>query len=147
MKVKLYQILNTKESYDKLSEQSFLPISLRFSLSEDAEIIQNQLQRFDKFKIELIKKYGEVKEDGSVVVPPNTVNMNKFLLEINELGQVDVELTTEKIPEELLIVEECTLNGKDFFNLRGIFLEPRVKKTIRDEKKEDVIGDIVEDDK
>lgn len=136
MKIKLSQLVNASESYLKLADQKFLPISIRFSLSEDMEIVQSNLQRFDKFKNELIMKYGQSKDDGSIEVPRNTVNMNKFLLEINELGQkVDIELSTEKISEELFLVDECSLTGKDFFVLRGVFLEPRIKKVVSDEKK------------
>src|SRR4051812_43328526 len=105
MKVKLLNIINTQESYLKLIDQGFLPILTRYSLSKDAETVTSEIQRFNQFKDNLIEKYGEKSKDGNnISISPNSKNIPIFMKELNELGNADVELLTEKIPEELFLV-------------------------------------------
>jgi hypothetical protein len=127
MKVKLYNLINTKDSYLKLSDQGYLPILIRFSLSEDLEKVTDTINRFEKLKNDLIIRYGTTDSNGIISISPTDKGYDDFVKEVNELAGKDIDLETEKISEELFKVDACTLTAKDFVILRNIFTEPKKK--------------------
>lgn len=75
-----------------------LPILLKYELSELTSKLQNERSKVDELRNELISKYGDQKEDGSIEIKPTvevkkgkkteTVKNEKYVEFLGEYGQL-----------------------------------------------------------
>jgi hypothetical protein len=100
MNIKLSQLVNSAHVLNKILNSDKLPITDAYQLSKSIKKIQDELQNFDKFRIELIKKYGDETGDGNYQVKPEYES--NFRQEINELLNTDVEIGVNPITLESL---------------------------------------------
>jgi len=135
MKVTLRDIINFKDQYFRLLDQSFLPILTRRTLSKDGKKIIDEINQTKELSDGLVKKYGETSSDGTIIKinpDPNNLKTQSFQLEYNDLLDVEIELQTEPLDIELFMRDDCTLSAKDFIILEKIIVE--VEKDKPEEK-------------
>jgi hypothetical protein len=93
MKLKLIEIVNGYSIFSTIDEK--LPIKLSWEVDDLLEILKKYVQRFDKERVELLKKFGEEIEDkpGTFKITDET----NYLSEINKLAETEVELEFKQI--------------------------------------------------
>lgn len=88
MNIKLSQLVNSVQVLNKILNSDKLPVTDAYRLSKSIKKIQDELQNFDKYRIELIKKYGDETGDGNYQVKPEYES--NFRQELNELLNIEV---------------------------------------------------------
>lgn len=110
MKLKLSQILNSKESILRIIKVE-LPIRVSYSLSKIFKKLSSELELIEEQRISLVKKYGEEK-DGTISVPENMMStyIQEFLTFLNteevDLPIDDILIDMNSIPEDTPITTE-----------------------------------------
>jgi hypothetical protein len=92
--MKMFTIKNAESTLRKLVNAE-LPIKLAFQISSMVDEIDTHLQKFEEFRIELVKKYGDETENGIEVKN----NIDEFNKEINDL--MNVEITVNITPVDM----------------------------------------------
>lgn len=113
-KVKLHYIYLNTPTINKLLSLD-LPLSLSFKISKIIDVLNDEVEKIEKVKVEKIKSIGVTKEDGSVVIEEEE-KRNKFIEEFNSFLNEEVVLDIEPIdisliPEET--VNKIVLSSKD----------------------------------
>jgi len=98
--MKLTNLVNSLQVINKILNSDKLPIRDAYRLSKSIQKIQEELQNFDKFRIELIKKYGYETGDGNYQIKSEFEN--NFRQEIDELLNTEVEIGVSPITLESL---------------------------------------------
>lgn len=94
MTLKLKQLVDNVGALKDLS-QTKLPIKISFRVSKLISQVQNELEIYEKQRVEIVKKLGEENPDGSWQV--KVENMPEYNKEVETLGDVDVTIDFEKI--------------------------------------------------
>jgi hypothetical protein len=92
--MKMFVIKNAESALRKLVNAE-LPIKLAFQISSMVDEIDTHLQKFEEFRVELVKKYGEKTENGIEVKN----NVDEFNKEINDL--MNAEVTVNITPVDM----------------------------------------------
>ena len=113
MKLFLSEIVNSKESLDKLLMEK-LPIKLSYRIQKIYKIILEEFSHYEETRTELItKKYGAETPVGSgdwKVLPQNN---KAFMHDLEDLLSLEVELDFIKIQ----LPETCEISPMDVFRL------------------------------
>jgi hypothetical protein len=112
--MKMFTIKNAAPALRKLVNAE-LPIKLAFQISSMVDEIDVHLRKFEEFRIELVKKYGEETENGIEVKN----NIDEFNKEINDL--MNVEITVNIIPVDIDIfmnIDNVNLSVADIKTLQ-----------------------------
>lgn len=121
MKIKLKQILEAVEPLKILLNKE-LPIKASYRLGRLKSAIESELNQFDTERQKLIKKYGREKDDGSYFVDESDKdNYDKFLTEINQLLDVDIEINYS--PIDISIIDECRISPSNMSFLSVFFTD------------------------
>ena len=119
MKLKNETVFNAKESILKLKGSS-LPIRILVKVNKTASAIIDQYNFIEGCREELVRKYGEHREDGFYVDKNDTEKINKFYEEFKELLDCEEEIDVRKVSVEDL-PETVELNGYDLDALSFMF--------------------------
>lgn len=101
------KILTNGEIYDLairfsksfMDNELYLPAAVNYSIQKNKTIISEMAKEIEQHRINIIHHYGEILENGNVIVPENKIdNANK---EINDLLSIEqeVKIYTFKIEE------------------------------------------------
>ena len=101
MKIKLFYILNSKDTLNILGAKSFNDGATCYKLARNIKNINIELDNFEKIKTELVKKYGEEKEDGNVQVTPS--NKDEYIKELNTILQREININIFPLNPEKII--------------------------------------------
>jgi len=113
MKIKLSEILNSKDSIGKLLERE-LPIRISFRLTKLIKELDPELQIIEKHRIKLVEKYGKKNEEnGNTEVSGDSVA--DFSKEFNTLLEEELDIDYEPIPISSL--ENISLSPFDVLRL------------------------------
>jgi hypothetical protein len=99
IKVTLGEIKQIEEILSKLVNES-LPVKISYKLSKIIPLLNAELERFEKFRVERISKYGEADEEGNTKVLPENVEV--FVNEMNELMAESIDLDFDPISIDTL---------------------------------------------
>lgn len=95
MKVNLMEILAAKDVLSSLANTD-LPIKVSYALSKLIKILNEEYQDIEKFRTNLVSKYGE--PDGeNIRVRQESDNFPKFMEEYNDFMNTEIEIKTSKI--------------------------------------------------
>lgn len=98
------EIFAAREPLQKLLQEKF-PVKVAYGLAKMANKLNDQLKVIDEVRNGLIKTYGEPDKDNpqQLRVNPEGENMGKFVEELNELFNQEVEVVFEKVklPEKV----------------------------------------------
>lgn len=106
----------------ELLQQKGIPVKTAFKLKGIVKSIQAEVEKYDEFRGELIKKYASRDEAGEVIVEENgharfsTENMTAFFKELNELLSLEVDVKTVELDE---LGEAVSLTVEDLMVLDG----------------------------
>lgn len=98
--MKLYQLIESKESLKKLNTAEGLPFKVAFSLAKDIREIDEALTVYENKRKELINKYGKKDDNGELIIKDDNVELTDrfaFANEFNSLVMEDVDLDIKKI--------------------------------------------------
>jgi hypothetical protein len=90
--MKMFVIKNAESALRKLVNAE-LPIKIAFQISSVVDEIDVHLQKFEEFRINLVKKYGEKTENGIEVKN----NIDEFNKEINDLMNAEITVNIQPI--------------------------------------------------
>lgn len=119
MKLKNETVYNAKSSIEKL-KGSTLPIRIMVKVNKTASAILDQYSFIENCRQDLVRKYGEQKDDGFYVNKEDEEKIGKFYEEFKELLECEEEIDVRKVPIEDL-PETVELNGYDLDALSFMF--------------------------
>lgn len=119
MKLKNETVFNAKESILKL-KGSNLPIRIMVKVNKTARATLDQYSFIENCRQDLVRKYGEQKDDGFYVNKEDEEKIGKFYEEFKELLECEEEIDVRKVPIEDL-PETVELNGYDLDALSFMF--------------------------
>lgn len=101
MNLKNGEIFNAIAPLQKLVDREF-PVKVSYGLAKMANKLNEQFKVIDQVRQGLIKKYG-VQEGQQISVKADGPNFPKFIAELEELMNQEVEVVFEKVklPEEV----------------------------------------------
>ena len=99
-----------------------IPIKAAFKLRKIVTRVDEELSRYHETRKEYLKKYAELDDDGNLV--PNEAggakltdeNSEAFLVELNELLQLEVDVGTVSIDE----LGDISMTTMDLIHLDGV---------------------------
>lgn len=105
MKIKLSQIINSKEALEELIKKE-LPIKISYRIQKVIRVIEPEYSSYDSVRHKLIvEKYGEEnpKDSGSWKVKDE--NTSVFYKELEELlsEEIDIDVLKIKLPDDITI--------------------------------------------
>ena len=128
--MKLYQLIESKDSLKKLNTAEGLPFKTALSIAKDIKEIDEVLQVYENKRRELINKYGKKDENGELIIKNDNVELTDriaFASEFNALTMEDVDIEVKKIAiDDLENVNNMTPN--DINNISFLFEEEENKE-------------------
>ena len=123
--MKLYQLIESKDSLKKLNTAEGLPFKTALSIAKDIKEIDEVLQVYENKRRELINKYGKKDENGELIIKDNNIELTDhtaFVSEFNALTMENVDIEVKKIAiDDLENVTNMTPN--DINNISFLFDE------------------------
>lgn len=113
MEIKLKELKQIEPSLGKLLNAE-LPIKASYRLSKIGKVVKRELEDLEEARLALFKKYGEVQEDQSLMVPQ--AKMQEFIAEMDALLDDVVNLDTYPVKISLL-GNSIQLTAMDLVNL------------------------------
>lgn len=99
MQIKLVDVFQSKDSLVKLAN-SDLPIKTAYNLSKLVKKLNDEYQTLEDFRIELVKKYGEL-DGANYKVPQNGEKFDNFIKEYNDFMQTEIEVDISEIEVQM----------------------------------------------
>jgi len=98
MKLKNGEIFNAREPLQKLIEEKF-PVKVSYGLAKLTNKLNEQLKVIEEVRQGLIKTYGEADTENpqQIRVNQESENFPKFVSELNELFDQEVEVVFDKV--------------------------------------------------
>lgn len=123
MKVKAAIINNGLQFISDLSEKP-LPISLAAKLLRLADELAKENSFIEKQRRDIIEKYGKKDENGELIINDGNVSFDgdiaeKVQEELNELANLEIDITDRNITEEELERANLELTMSQFAILRS----------------------------
>jgi predicted glycosyl hydrolase (DUF1957 family) len=113
VKIKLLDILNSKEVLGEMGKKKDFDGLTSYKVARNIRNINIELENFEKVKTELIRKYGEKKENGSIEVLES--NKDEYLKQLSEILQEEINIDVMQIsPEKLFGVSPFELMSLDW---------------------------------
>jgi hypothetical protein len=119
MKLKLDRIIQSKQSLEVLMKQEF-PIVISFKMAKNLKLISEELKVFEEAKNKAITNYGTEK-DGHISIAQNSKEHKKYIEEMNELLNTEIDLDLNTTSIELL--KDTKLTTGDMMNIDFLFTE------------------------
>ena len=113
IKVKLNDIVNATETFNKIIQQSFKG-SLAFKIARLVRELDKEMQTFNAEKQKIIQKYGEKDENGELIVDKkglvkfDKTNLKEINEEFNSLLNTELEINADKLPMDSIDNFEIT---------------------------------------
>ena len=113
IKVKLNDIVNATETFNKIMRQSFKG-SLAFKIARLARELDKEMQTFNTERQKIIQKYGEKDENGELIVDEkglinfDKTNLKEINEEFNSLLNTELEINADKLPMDSIDNFEIT---------------------------------------
>ena len=128
--MKLYQLIESKDSLKKLNTAEGLPFKTALSIAKDIKEIDEVLQVYENKRRELINKYGKKDDNGELIIKNDNIELidhTAFVSEFNALTMEDVDIEVKKIAiDDLENVKNMTPN--DINNISFLFKEEENKE-------------------
>ena len=105
MKVTNGEIYGGKEAIVKLLQMT-LPVRASYQIAKLATKMSQHLLLIDQVRNGLIKTYGK-EENGQITIEQGTENYAKFIVELNELFQKEVEMEIGTVDLPTMVMEKC----------------------------------------
>lgn len=112
-------------SLQKLSGEP-LPLKTAFKLKGIIKLAREEFNKYEEVRKEALQRHGKKKEDGSLEILENgnvsftEGGMQAFVVELNELAVVEVEIPTLSIAE---LGDKVSLSADDLESLDGVIVE------------------------
>lgn len=123
--MKLYQLIESKDSLKKLNTAEGLPFKTALSIAKDIKEIDEVLQVYENKRRELINKYGKKDDNGELIIKNDNIELTDrtaFISEFNALTMENVDIEVKKIAiDDLENVKNMTPN--DINNISFLFEE------------------------
>ena len=126
MKVKAAFIFNGLQTIMDLSEKP-MPVKLSAKLLRLADDLTKENSMIEKQRRLIIEKYGDKDENGELIIENGNVTFNKddngvkAQQELDELANLEIDLTDRNITEDELINTNIQLSMSQLATLRDFF--------------------------
>lgn len=115
--MKLIKIVQAIDGLNKICNIE-LPAVESFKVVKLVGEIESHINNYNTQRNKLLKKYGDTEDDTTFSIRPE--ECEDFMKEINELGEIEIDLDFEKIklPKDLAIKASDIVNMTDFIELK-----------------------------
>lgn len=117
MEIKLFEIRNMKEALENFVYRE-VPIKAGLKLAKLIKLLNVELTRIERFRIDLVKKLGVVNEETQEIYVPSEKN-EEFMREFNDF--LFTSVTIDFDPIDAQIFEDCKVPVADLILLDKIF--------------------------
>jgi len=124
IKIKLNDVVNTTETFNKIMQQSFKG-SLAFKIARLARELEKEMQTFNSERMKIIRKYGKKDENGELIVNNDgniefeNDKINEINSEFNSLLETELEINADKLPMDS--IDEFELTPQEVISLEKFF--------------------------
>lgn len=80
------------------NKEQHLPVKLNFSILKNSQFLSTLAQEIEEARINIIKHYGEIQEDGNIKVPEDKIAIANQ--EIEDLFSIEQEVNILKVDIE-----------------------------------------------
>tara|TARA_R100000656_G_C3872383_1_gene112487 strand:+ start:183 stop:548 length:366 start_codon:yes stop_codon:yes gene_type:complete len=115
MKVKLIEIVNSADAFNKIAQQP-MKAAVSFKVAKNLKSVGEELSVFEQSRGDLIRKYGKEDDEGNISIEPSTKGMKDFQKELGELLNVEVDLNGFK-KIKLSQLSKCELSPQEMASL------------------------------
>lgn len=134
MKVKCGIIYNALQTIIELAEKP-MKVSLAGKFLRLSDDLQRENNYIDKQRRDIIFKYAQKDENGNPIIENDNVkiednNLQQAQNELNELGELEVEITDRMITEEELEASDLQLTLSQLGKIREFFHKEEEKSKI-----------------
>ncbi len=116
--MKLRILVEATEAIQKLLDLR-LPSKTSFKIQRSLRPILSELETFENERKALIQRFAQPDDDGRLQIPPD--KMDEFLKEMNDLLDVEIDLSVSKISIEEL--GDTEMSVRDLLLLEFLFEE------------------------
>ena len=120
--MKIKDILQAKQSLDKLNNAKGLSAVVAFKISKNIKLINDELKSYDEARTKVLVEASDKDEKGNAIINKSTSQyqipddkLEKVFIEIQELQNEEVDIDFKKIKIEDLTTHDLT--PLDFSNL------------------------------
>ena len=133
MKVKCGTIYNALQTIIEIAEKP-MKVSLAAKFLRLSDDLQRESNYIDKQRRDIILKYAEKDEDDNPIIENNNVKIKDNEIEqaqneLNELSELEVEITDRMITEEELEASDLQLTLSQLGKIREFFHKEEEEKT------------------
>lgn len=89
MLLKLNEIKNLKDPLKELVDKE-IPVKTAYKFLKLVKAVEQEVIDIEQMRIKMVKNYGEIKEDGKIIVTEE--NQKKFLKEYEDFMKTEVDL-------------------------------------------------------
>lgn len=120
MKLTNEEVWNSREPLLKLMEER-LPVKAAYSLAKLASKLRDQYEVVEEVRNGLVKTYGGKDGKGQIIVATTSKNYQKFLSELDELMDTEIEIVfdkvslPEKVDDRTIVIEPSILLALERF--------------------------------
>lgn len=114
MKLKLIEILKSKEPLEKIFNSNSLPINTAFKLSFICDEFNRIMDKYESIRVKKILEFGEKGVDGTYTVKPE--NEMQFQEEMQKLMNEEIDIKIEAL--ELDELEGIKLSANELSKIR-----------------------------
>ena len=115
MKVKLLEIVNSANAFNKIAQQPMKAVT-SFEVARNLKKISDELAIYEQSRGDLIRKFGEEDDEGKIEIKPDTKGMKDFQKELGDLLNVEVDLNGFK-QIKLKHLSKCELTPQEISSL------------------------------
>jgi len=124
IKIKLSDIVNATETFNKIMQQSFKG-SLAFKIARLARELDKEMQTFNEERQKIIQKYGNKDENGELIIDENgnikfdNADLIEINQEFNSLLETELEINADKLPMDS--IDNFEITPKEMLNIEVFF--------------------------
>ena len=124
IKIKLNDVVNATETFNKIMQQSFKG-SLAFKIARLARELDTEMKTFNEERQKIIQKYGNKDENGELIVDENgnvkfdNTKLEEINQEFNSLVETELEINADKLPMDS--IDNFEITPQEMLNIEVFF--------------------------
>ena len=124
IKIKLNDVVNATETFNKIMQQSFKG-SLAFKIARLARELDTEMKTFNEERQKIIQKYGNKDENGELIVDENgnvkfdNTKLEEINQEFSSLLETELEINADKLPMDS--IDNFEITPQEMLNIEVFF--------------------------
>ena len=124
IKIKLNDVVNATETFNKIMQQSFKG-SLAFKIARLARELDTEMKTFNEERQKIIQKYGNKDENGELIIDENgnikfdNADIEEINQDFSSLLETELEINADKLPMDS--IDNFEITPQEMLNIEVFF--------------------------